>query len=138
MKLEELRKVIREEIKLAFREELKDVLIEAVQIASTPSNVQVESVSTPAPQSKPSLPKQPAYKPTGNPLEDMLQMTKASMTKTEASNFLGESTGAVIPNLASTTASQLGRSVNGLPDFAMKAKAILDASYKKDKERHGV
>jgi len=38
MKLEELRKVIREEVRNAFREELRDVLVEAVSIASAPNS----------------------------------------------------------------------------------------------------
>ena len=42
MKLEELRKVIREEVEKAFKDQLKEVLIEAVKIASAPSSLQTE------------------------------------------------------------------------------------------------
>ena len=36
MKLEQLRKIIREEVKSAIKEELQDMLNEAVKAASTP------------------------------------------------------------------------------------------------------
>ena len=48
MKLNELRKVIREEVKAAIQEELKDILLEAVR---SPKNVVTEStIATPKPQ----------------------------------------------------------------------------------------
>src|SRR6056300_985223 len=44
MKLDQLRKIIREEVRAAVKEELQDVINEAVKIASTPTKMQ------PAPQ----------------------------------------------------------------------------------------
>ena len=38
MKLNQLRKIIREEVKAAVKEELQDILNEAVKVASTPTN----------------------------------------------------------------------------------------------------
>ena len=38
MKLNQLRKIIREEVKAAVKEELQDILNEAVKVARTPIN----------------------------------------------------------------------------------------------------
>ena len=42
MKLDTLRKVIREEVKAAIKEELQDMLTEAVKVASTPTTTNVQ------------------------------------------------------------------------------------------------
>lgn len=144
MKLEELRKVIREEVEKAFKEQLKEVLLEAIQIASTPSTLKTEQkVSTrQITDSKPIVPQQKKFKPTGNPIEDMLQMTKASMTSADAKAIMGE--GAYMPNMASSVAHQVsvgagnqpGIDLSQLP-FISKAKTVLEAAYQKDKQRQG-
>jgi len=163
MKLEELRKVIREEVEKAFKEQLKEVLLEAIQIASTPSTLKTEQkVSTKQiTDLKPMIssavgegvtgtkkhnlhlvPQQKKFKPTGNPIEDMLQMTKASMTSADAKAIMGE--GAYMPNMASSVAHQVsvgagnqpGIDLSQLP-FISKAKTILEAAYQKDKQRQG-
>ena len=41
MKLEQLRKVIREEVKTAMREELQEILNEAVRVASEPTGKKI-------------------------------------------------------------------------------------------------
>jgi hypothetical protein len=145
MKLEELRKVIREEVEKAFKEQLKEVLIEAVQIASAPSTLQTEQKTNtkqvtdfkiPAAQPK-------KYVPSGNPIEDMLQMTKASMTAADAAAIMGE--GVHMPNMASTVAQQMhmgggnqpGLDLSQLP-FIGKAKTLLEAANQKDKQRKGL
>lgn len=143
MKLEELRKVIREEVRNAFREELRDVLVEAVSIASNPTpSITTEnrqSSFAAEPKFKP-VPK--AFKPSGNPLEDMLQMTAASMTKDDARNIMEG--GVSAPNLASSMANQLGMTgaqpgldLSQLP-FVNKAKQLLEAANQKDKQRQGL
>ena len=45
MKLNQLRKIIREEVKAAVKEELQDILNEAVKVASTPINEAKSSYS---------------------------------------------------------------------------------------------
>jgi hypothetical protein len=145
MKLEELRKVIREEVEKAFKDQLKEVLIEAVKIASNPTTLQTEQ-KTEAKQvtnfKAPALqPKK--YVPTGNPIEDMLQMTRASMTSADAAAIMGE--GAHMPSMASTVAHQMnlgggsqpGIDLSQLP-FMGKAKQILEAANQKDKQRKGI
>lgn len=145
MKLEELRKVIREEVEKAFKEQLKEVLIEAVQIASTPSTLKTEEKVNTKPltdfKAPTSQPKK--FKPSGNPIEDMLQMTKASMTSEDAKALMGE--GAYMPNVASSVAHQMtigggnqpGIDLSQLP-FLNKAKAVLEAANQKDKQRQGL
>ena len=145
MKLEELRKVIREEVEKAFKDQLKEVLIEAVKIASAPSSLQTEqkteakqvnTFKAPAPQPK-------KYVPTGNPIEDMLQMTRASMTSADAAAIMGE--GAHMPSMASTVAHQMnlgggnqpGIDLSQLP-FIGRAKELLEAANQKDKQRKGI
>jgi hypothetical protein len=154
MKLEELRKVIREEVEKAFKEQLKEVLLEAVSIASTPtSSITTENRQSGYATPKKAEPFKPAaelfkptpkpFKPTGNPIEDMLQMTKASMTSADAAAIMGE--GAHMPSMANTVAHQLnlgggnqpGLDLSQLP-FIGKAKAVLEAANQKDKQRKGL
>lgn len=62
MKLNELRKIIREEVKAAIQEELKDILLEAVKspksIISTPESPQIQSGAPYSPPSPSSLQEQ--------------------------------------------------------------------------------
>ena len=59
MKLTELRKVIREEVKAAIQEELKDILLEAVR---SPKPAITENLSVAAPQTKPDPEAQKAFR----------------------------------------------------------------------------
>ena len=59
MKLNELRKVIREEVKAAIQEELKDILLEAVR---SPKPAITENLSVAAPQTKPDPEVQKAFR----------------------------------------------------------------------------
>ena len=60
MKLNELKKIVKESVKEAIQEELKDVLLEAVR---SPKQVVQENVSMPTPQlsSKPTIDSKKAY-----------------------------------------------------------------------------
>lgn len=156
MKLEQLRLIIREEVRSAIKEELSEVLTEAVKIASEPSQLQ------PAPQpgtsdwsaaKKPTkkelaemigLP--PTPKPTnldfgkkGDPIAEMLNMTQKQMTPQEYNNVIG-GTGAIKPNFASQQAANMGmNSVEAMQgdldisqlSFVKKAKSVLDLANKK-------
>ena len=138
MKLDQLRKIIREEVRAAFKEELQEVLTEAVKIASTPkqtfyTNSNTKEVVKPAPSKvNPVMGK--------NSIDEMLNMTKANMTSEEYNNI----TGATPPSTSAKMASQLGMQASSMPgldisnlDFVGKAKKVLDASYEKDKVRLG-
>lgn len=133
MKLDQLRKIIREEVRAAVKEELQEVMNEAVKHASTPAKMQ-------------QVPKgQPKKWSVGKSatLDEMLQATKKNMTSEEAKNIMGYQAPAA-PSMASSMANQMGMTQPSSPmpgidisklDFVSKAKSVLDASYAKDKAK---
>jgi hypothetical protein len=142
MKLDQLRKIIREEVKAAVKEELQDMLNEAVKAASTPSSQKYE----PAPPldykwSKP-------IKKSEDPIMEMLNQTKASMTSEEYKNvYTGTSDMVQKPNFASMMASNMGMTETKGPmpgldisqfDFVKKAGDVYKKSVQKDKEKYGL
>ena len=145
MKLDQLRKIIREEVKAAVKEELQDMLTEAVRVASQPTvNQGVQKFETPAKIQEIQKPK-----PTSSdPIMEMLNQTKASMTNEEYKNvFNGTSDMVQKPNFASMMASNMGMVDSGRPapgldisqfDFVKKAGAVYKASVEKDKQKYGV
>lgn len=141
MKLDQLRKIIREEVRSAVKEELQDILNEAVRHASTP-NIQKTSAVAEHRQVQATVPPPSPINPVAKKgsIEQMLEMTKNSMTNEEYKNvFTGTSdmvTG--MPNMASTMMNQMNAGAGRQPgidisnlDFVNKAKAVLDASNKK-------
>jgi hypothetical protein len=136
MKLDQLRKIIREEVRSAVKEELQDILNEAVKHASAPV---VEHKQTKVEAPKPSKMNPVAGKTS---IDDMLEMTKKSMTNEEYKNVFSGTSDMVtgMPNMASTMANQMNMNAGNQPgidisnlDFVNKAKAVLDASNKKQK-----
>jgi len=84
MKLDAFRKIIREEVKKAIQEEMRDVLLEAVKSASKPNLTENKSItksySKVESTYKPSLSQVMAEEkksilPTGNPILDLLNET---------------------------------------------------------------
>ena len=138
MKLDQLRKIIREEVRAAVKEELQEMLTEAVKVASTPTK-QVSQTYAEVPKGQP---KKWSVGKSAT-LDEMLNATKAEMTGQEAANFIGS--GVQKPNFASMMSTQMTKEHKGpMPgidisqlDFVGKAKSILDASMKKDKTRAG-
>ena len=137
MKLDQLRKIIREEVRSAVKEELQDILNEAVKHASTPETKQ----SKPAPiiQQKQNNKPVSEIKTGTKSLDEMLKQTQATMTNEEYKNvFTGTSDMAQgMPNMASTMMNQMNVSAGRQPgidisnlDFVQKAKSVLDASNK--------
>jgi len=135
MKLDQLRKIIREEVRAAVKEELQEVMNEAVKAASTPQ------------QSYTQVPKgQPKKWSVGKSatLDEMLSATRSEMSGQDYSNIVGGA-GVQKPNFASTMATQMSIENQGpMPgidisklDFVSKAKNVLDAANKKDKQRVG-
>ena len=145
MKLDQLRKIIREEVKAAVKEELQDMLTEAVRVASQPAtSTGVQKFEAPAKM-------QEIQKPTpssSDPIMEMLNQTKASMTNEEYKQvFNGTSDMVQKPNFASMMASNMGMVDSGRPapgldisqfDFVKKAGAVYKASVEKDKQKYGV
>ena len=142
MKLDQLRKIIREEVRSAVKDELQEMLNEAVKAASAPSAQEYKAV------------KQKDLKRTWStgrmnpgtvPLEEMLNMTRESMTGDDYKNVVNADSSMVKkPNFASSMASNMGMTENTGPmpgidisklDFVKNAKAVLDKSYEKDKSR---
>jgi len=145
MKLDQLRKIIREEVRSAVKEELQEMLNEAVRVASAPSkesNLNYQPV------------KQKDLKRTWStgrmnqgtvPLEEMLNMTKQEMSGQDFRNVINADSSMVKkPNFASNIASDMGLGQNAGPmpgidisklDFVNKAKAIYDKSIEKDRSR---
>mgnify|MGYP003313792264 CR=1 FL=1 len=142
MKLDQLRKIIREEVRSAVKDELQEMLNEAVKTASTPSSQEYKAV------------KQKDLKRTWStgrmnpgtvPLEEMLSMTKQEMTGQDYNNVINADSSMVKkPNFASGMAQSMGMTENQGPmpgidisklDFVGKAKAIYDKSLEKDKNR---
>ena len=140
MKLDQLRKIIREEVRAAVKEELQEVMNEAVKIASTPTNKSSNVYQA----IEKGQPKKWSVGKSAT-LDEMLAATKASMTSEDAANIMGSS-GVQAPNFASTQASQMGmtESTGPMPgidisklSFVKNAKQVLDAANEKDKARLG-
>lgn len=163
MKIDQLRQIIREEVRAAVKEELQDMLTEAVKIASTPTKMQ------PAPQSGTSdwsaakkSSKQELAEMIGlktppkatniefaknDSINSILKQTQQSMTNEDFRQvYSGISDMVQKPNFASGIASQMGMTQPSGPmpgidisklDFVSKAKSVFDASVKKDKQRAG-
>jgi len=140
MKLDQLRKIIREEVRAAVKEELQEVMNEAVKIASTPNLKEV-------PKPKDSNLKWSTPSTGKKSLDEMLAATQADMTNEQyqnAGNF--DSSMVKKPNFASSMANQMqmqgpevGVSFADIPGFdPKKAKAIFDASMKKDRQKAGL
>tara|TARA_Y100001972_G_scaffold117420_1_gene156406 strand:+ start:4119 stop:4550 length:432 start_codon:yes stop_codon:yes gene_type:complete len=138
MKLEQLRKIIREEVRDAVKTELQEVINEAVKIASTPK---VQQVTESKPVKVNKQKDQPKFNTGKASLDEMLQMTKNSMTNEEYKNvFTGTSdmvTG--MPNMASSMANQMNMNAGNQPglditnlDFVKKAGKVFQASNQKD------
>lgn len=135
MKLEQLRKIIREEVRAAVKEELQEVMTEAVKIASAPKQATYREVPK----------NQPKRWSTGKSasLDEMLQSTRNQMTGEDYNNMINNS-GPAKPNFASGMAQSMGMTENKGPmpgidisklDFVKNAKAVLDKAYEKDNGR---
>lgn len=142
MKLDQLRKIIREEVKAAVKEELQDMLTEAVRVASQP---QLKEVTTA--QAKPVNVEKPQPTST-DPIMEMLNQTKATMTSEEYKNvYSGTSDMVQKPNFASMMASNMGMTDTAGPqpgldisqfDFVKKAGDVYKKSVEKDKQKYGI
>ena len=140
MKLDQLRKIIREEVKAAVKEELQDMLNEAVKAASTPDKSTVQEFKTY---------EKPKTSPVkGDPIMEMINQTKSSMTNEDYKTvFTGNSDMVQKPNFASMMASNMGMVDSGRPapgldisqfDFVKKAGEVYKASVEKDKQKYGI
>ena len=135
MKLNQLRKIIREEVRSAVKEELQDMLNEAVKYASTPTNKATNVYQA----VEKGQPKRWSVGKSAS-LDEMLQATKAEMSQQDYRDISGTS-GVQKPNFASMMNSQMVKENQGTQpgldisnlDFVKKAKAIYDKSVEKNK-----
>ena len=137
MKLDLLKKLIKEAVKEAVREELAIVLSEDTKPAlKTPT---VQHVTKYA-EHKPVVAK-PV--PTGNPIMDLMNETKYSMTQGEYQNLISATSGMVqAPGLGMNPVENFRQGPEpGLDitqfDFMMRAGDVFKASVEKDKQRFG-
>jgi len=138
MKLDQLRKIIREEVKAAVKEELQEMLNEAVKVASKPDT---SAGYKPVTQKDISKTWSTGKINKGTvPLEEMINQTKAEMTNEDYKTIVNASSN-MVPNFAQRQVNGgggAGLDLNSIPGFnPTKAKAILDAATKKDKFRQG-
>lgn len=136
MKLDQLRKIIREEVRAAVKSELQDVINEAIKIASTPdSNIK--------PIAKPTL-KSTNPKTGKKSLDEMIQMTQKSMTNEDYKTvFTGTSdmvTG--MPSTATSMVNQMNVNAGVQPgldisslDFVKKAGKVFKAANEVQKSK---
>ena len=149
MKLEQLRKIIREEVRAAIKAELQDMLTEAVKVASTPNINDSKNSYREVKQKDLKRTWSTGELNTGTiPLQEMINQTRESMTSDEYRNVInGTSDMVKKPNFASTMANTMGISESPRPmpgidisqfDFVKKAGAVYNRSIEKDKEKLGI
>ncbi len=146
MKLNQLRTVIREEVKTAIKEELQEIMNEAVRVASTPT---VDTKQT-FYENKIGTSTTDVTNPIAlstDPIMEMLNQTKASMTTEDYRTVTSANSNMVQkPNFASMMAENMGMKGNGVEpgldisqfDFIKKAGAIYNKSVENDKQKHGI
>ena len=142
MKVEILRKLIREEVRAAVKEDLQDIMNEAVKIASQP--VTEKSSVTVTPYVKVEA-KPEKVKVGQDPIMSMLEQTRKSMTNEDYRTIINMDSSAVTGSpMAGNVMNQMSRqgAMPGLDisqlGFVNKAKDVLAASNKKDLERKGL
>ena len=147
MKLDQLRNIIREEVRAAVKEELQEVMTEAVRIARKPEQTFYEGALG-KPTTDVTRPVKEISKATNSkdPIMQMLEQTRANMTGEEYRNITNAQ-GVQRPNFASSMANQMGMVENTRPqpgldisqfDFVKKAGEVYKKSIEKDKQKQGL
>lgn len=145
MKLDLLKKLIKEAVKEAVREELKTILSEDVKPKPTPIGVGGKGTTS-------TITKYENYKPvtakpvsTGDPIMDLLNETRATMTAPNQAAYRPDMSAMVqAPGLGmesmmmeeSFQIPEPGLDISQF-DFVSKAASVYKASVQKDKERFG-
>lgn len=136
MKVELFKKIIKEAVKEVLQEELKDMLAEVVK---KQQNIPTEGPTIFQEHKKVTSTQTP--KVGVNPLMDILNQTRQSMTKEDYSHLvehnLTQQNPTGIGNVAENAQPQVGLDLTNL-GFIKNAGAILKASNEKDKQRAGI
>ena len=152
MKLDQLRKVIREEVKTAIKEELQEIMNEAVRAASEPEKQTFYEEAPYEGYKGPHTTNLASTRGTtknlqesGDPIMDLLNQTKANMTSENyrtASQPVHDTVSR--PNFATMMASNMGMNEDTRPlpgidlsqlDFIKKAGSIYKKSVEIDKQK---
>jgi hypothetical protein len=130
MKLDLLKKLIKEAVKEAVREELESILSEDVKPVKTPISTVTKYENYKPPVARPI--------PTGDPIMDLLNETRHSMTSGEYQNIVNNTSTMVDGGDYSgySQSPEPGIDLSKL-DFVKNAGAIFKASVEKDKQRLG-
>ena len=130
MKLDLLKRLIKEAVKEAVREELELILTEDVKPVKTPINTVTKYENYKPPVARPVS--------TGDPIMDLLNETRHTMTSGEYQNVIGGNSTMVDGGGYSeySQGPEPGIDLSQL-DFIKNAGAIYKASVQKDKERFG-
>jgi len=135
MKLDLLKKLIKEAVSEAVREELGKILSEDVQPVQTLAGTATKYESYRPVVARPV--------PTGDPIADLMNETKYSMTQGEYQSIVSATSDMVqAPGLGMNPTQQFRQGPEpGLDitqfDFMMKAGEVYKASIEKDKQRFG-
>lgn len=135
MKLDLLKKLIKEAVGEAVREELGKILSEEVKPVQTLAHTTTKYEKYRPVVARPI--------PTGDPIADLMNETKYSMTQGEYQNLVSATSDMVqAPGLGMNAIEQFRQGPEpGLDisqfDFIKKAGAIYKASNEKDKQRFG-
>ena len=135
MKLELLKKLIKEAVSEAVREELVKLLSEEVKPVQT-----LARTTTKYEKHRPVVAR-PV--PTGDPIADLMNETKYSMTQGEYQNLVSATSDMIqAPGLGMNPIEQFRQGPEpGLDitqfDFMMKAGEVYKASVEKDRQRFG-
>ena len=130
MKLDLLKKLIKEAVKEAVREELESILSEDVKPVKAPISTVTKYENYKPPVARPV--------PTGDPIMDLLNETRHTMTSGEYQNMVGSNSAMVDGGDYSSFSQgpEPGLDLSQF-DFVKKAGAIYKASFEKDKQRLG-
>lgn len=129
-KIDALRKIIREEVRAVFQEELAGILKEAVMSGRGQRTITEETkprTTVPATLNKQPPKLVPPILSQGNPLNSLLQETAMSMTARDYEEFGGSSVSAVDPPVVGTVDGMVASArkssnfdaieINAVPDF---------------------
>jgi hypothetical protein len=136
MKLDLLKKLIKEAVKEAVREELETILSEDAKPVQAPKQTVTKYAEYKPVVAKPV--------PTGDPIADLMNETKYSMTQGEYRNLVSATSDMVsTPGLGMQSIEdqfklgpEPGLDISQF-DFVKKAGAVYRASQEKDKQRFG-
>ena len=137
MNVKELRKLIREEVKFAIRQELKDLLVEAVTIAATAPQQQEEvkpfKVETKKPMQRPVLDETAVF--GGNSLNDVLEATRKGMTPSDLQEMSTSIQGDQVTEGVSDRAMPGDVDLSSIPGLGKASQVFKEAQAKSKQHR---